>query len=121
MTLFDEIERTECSPAKHSEPSFNYLNSTARPYAIKVRTLLESWFVRYPNTHKADLVSRFRRPNDVHHLGAFFELYMHALLRYLGYTAEVHPETPSGDGSKPDFVVTSPAGTRFFLEATDVR
>ncbi len=51
--------------------------------------------------------------------GAFFELYLHALFRRLGYQIEVHPEA-GGSGKRPDFRMTSQNGESFFCEGASV-
>lgn len=115
-TLFDLIERTDGGPAKYAEPSFPDWNRTARKDIAIVRAHLKDWFTRYPSGHQIDLRGRFRSPNDVHHRGAFFELFLHEMLLRLGCSIEIHPEVP-GTSKRPEFRVTSPDGSQFYLEA----
>jgi hypothetical protein len=120
MKLFDDdhvISRTDLAPAPYGEPSFQYLNRSGRPVAAQVRSLLESWFQSYPESGKAALRSRFRSTDSVPHHSAFFELYMHELLKGLGYAVEIHPHLLTGT-TRPDFLVSKAGQASFILEAT---
>jgi len=104
MKLFDEnIDRADTSPGSYSEPDFDYLNRSARVAAQAIRALLEDWFARYPNPSKAELRASFRSKDNVQHLSAFFELYVHELLLVHGYRLEVHPELER-TSKRPDFL-----------------
>jgi hypothetical protein len=84
---------------------------------IKVRELMESWFSRYPEKCQSELRARFRSPDDIQHKGAFFELYMHALLAHLGYGVEAHPAILTAP-TRPEFLVHKEGIPVFYLEAT---
>ena len=117
MHLFDsDIDRSDAGPSRHAEPHFPYLNRSGRSEAGRIRTVLESWFSRYPAAGQAELRARFRSPDDVHHHGAFFELYLHELLVLLGYHVELHPHL-DGTDRRPDFYAERGQGDAFFLEA----
>ena len=117
MNLFDAGERTDTRYKRHSEPEFAYLNQSARPSVIALRSLLEEWYDRVPAVAQPDLRSRFRSNDDYSHASAFFELYLHELLRKLGYTLTVHPPV-QGSGTHPDFLVSRNDGCEFYMEAT---
>ncbi|MGH9633646.1 MAG: hypothetical protein ACRD72_02300 [Candidatus Angelobacter sp.] len=117
MKLFDLGVRTDTRFKGHSESEFAYLNQSARPSVLALHTLLEDWFQHFPNASQADLRSRFRSPDDNQHAGAFFELYVHELLRKLEHEITVHPGL-SGVSTHPDFLVRRSDGCQFFLEAT---
>jgi hypothetical protein len=116
LTLFDEIVGVDDGPARYAEPSFPYWNRSARRDINHVRIVLEEWFREYPPEHAADLRGRFRSSNDVQHRGAFFELFLHAMLRRLDCAVEVHPELP-GTTKRPEFRVRTADGVLFYLEA----
>jgi hypothetical protein len=116
MTLFDARERTECRVKHYSEPEFEYLSQSARPAAVALRRLLEEWFQDYPSDAQTDLRSRFRS-DDYQYAAAFFELYLHALLRALGYSIAVHPLLPDSS-AHPDFLIHDADGCEFYVEAT---
>ena len=109
--LFDEFTRTDTSPAKYSEPSFVALNRSARPSMTRARHVLQTWYAAFPESARADLLSRFRSTERRQHLGAVFELYCHSLLRGQDFAVDSPGE------AAPDFVANSGA-SRFFLEAT---
>ena len=119
MRLFDDIDRTRPEPAGHSQPTFEYMNSTGRTEFGLVRVFLEEWFDAYPDAHKLNLRSRFRSPIDTQHHAAFFELLLFQLFRRLGATAEVHPPLP-GQSRSPDFLIHPLDNASFLVEATIV-
>lgn len=119
MKLFDEIERSDCDFAQFAEPQFAYLNRTARPEFARVRDELEQWFSHYPSAGQAELRARFRSNTDAQHQAAFFELFLHELLLRLDCQVTLHPTVPN-EAKTPDFLVKSPDGERFYIEATIV-
>ncbi|MEE8449028.1 MAG: hypothetical protein V3S39_05290 [Thermodesulfobacteriota bacterium] len=84
----------------------------------KIRDLLEAWFQRFPEAGKPDLSSRFRDRTNSQHQAAFFELYMHELLRSMGFKVRVHPDLPGTTDAHPDFLVIKDGLWCFYLEAT---
>jgi hypothetical protein len=118
QTLFDIVERTELRPKKRHESLFEYCNVSARRPVVYIRELLKTWFRRFPETVQRDLRSRFRSPIDAHHLGAFFELYLHELLTAMGLEVQVHPHLSGGKPTHPDFLVLKRGQRLFYLEAT---
>jgi len=117
MTIFSDLERTEIEPADHLISQFDYLNASARPEAAQVRTVLEDMVSRYPAPYRTALVRRIRSRNDGLHNGAVFELILHDLLIRQGFqVVEIEPRLPNG--RSPDFLVETPNGSRFYLEAT---
>jgi hypothetical protein len=117
MKLFDDIVRDFAGPALFAEPGFTYLNRSARLSLDRVRAVLEDWFEHYPAPHQADLRGRFRSGKDRQHCSAFFELLLHELLLRRGCCVEVHPQTGKDAPKRPDFLVESPDGELFYLEA----
>jgi hypothetical protein len=116
-SLFDGLERTNASPAKHGEDSFHFLNRAASTYWRTIREELEQWFQTYPSTHRADLRSRFRSRRPDQHWAAWWELYLFRVFTALGFSVEVHPDVATGPG-RPDFRVD--AEENFYVEATTV-
>jgi len=116
IKLFDDLSRTYEFPSGYSEPSFQYLNRSANEPICKIREVLEDWFSRYPEDHQVDLRRRFRSRKESSHSSALFELWLHELLFRLGCQVKIHPPLPHTD-RKPDFLVESPSGTDFYLEA----
>ena len=116
LTVFDDVERPADDDGKlHAEADFAYLNRSGRVEMSNARALVEGWFARYPAEHQRGLRSRLRS-DDIAFESAFFELYLNELLLTLGYALVV--ELRAGTkGKSPDFLVTSPDGSSFYLEA----
>jgi hypothetical protein len=117
IILFDDWDRTDRDSAKRAESSFDYLNRSARQSASNIRATITDWFSHYPSDAREELRARFRRSNDPQHYAAFYELFLHELLLQLGCRVTIHPELDESTKS-PDFLVDTPDGSQFFLEAT---
>jgi hypothetical protein len=118
VTLFDDCERTDKSPARHQEDSFTFLNRADGVVWGRIRHVLDAWFADYPVQHAADLRGRFQSNRPGAHWSAWWELYLHRLFTRLGYKAVVHPDVP-GTSRHPDFELTR-AEERLYLEAVVV-
>lgn len=116
MTLFDAIPRVLLRPRFDSESEFEYDNISARPGVTAWRDVAEEWFAAYPDEHKRDLRARFRSPASSDHYGAFFELYLHELLRVTGHKIEIHPHLETCT-NRTDFLATTSNGRMFYVEA----
>lgn len=114
MRFFDEFDRTDTAPARYAQPHFDFVNRSAWPEAAAVRGLLEEWFEEFPGNH-TELRGRFRSPDNRQHLGAFFEVYLNALLRRMGLS--VYRPEGAGSSKTTDFLVSGKE-TSFWLEAT---
>ena len=117
LRLFDDIARTDASPALNQEGSFAFLNRVATPWWNQVRELLEGWFADYAagadSAKAADIRSRFRSGDGRQHSGAWWELYVHVLLRrtHPDVWIGVEPER-EGHATRPDFCVAEGADSR---------
>jgi len=117
ILVFDDRERTDPSPASHSENSAAFLNRVAGRYWDQIRDLVESWASHIPDAARRDIVARLRSSNDRQSSAAFWELYLHETFVRAGYEVELHP---SVEGPRPpDFRVTR-GEERFYVEATCV-
>lgn len=116
IKLFDDESRTHEFPSGYSEPTFEYLNRSANEPIRKTRDVLEDWFSRYPESDQAELRERFRSRKEHNHSSALFELWLHEVLLRLGCRVQIHPPLPHTD-RKPDFLIKSPHGLDFYLEA----
>ncbi len=114
--MFSAIDRLDNFPSSYSADSFEYLNNSARHSAHLIRSTLDKWVSRFPTLHQKQLLSSFRSNIESQHIGAFLELYLHELLRSLGFELVIHPPVEETN-SHPDFLVSSPTGDRFYLEA----
>lgn len=116
QTLFDDIERTDATPATHQESDFEFLNRVAGVYWEHPRALMQEWLDRIPGEQEYnDLLQRFRSRDNEQFRSAFLELYLHEILVRSGYTVEIHPEVP-GSNRRPDFLAARD-DLRFFVEA----
>jgi hypothetical protein len=106
--VFDDFVRTDPRPA-NGEDSFSFLNRVASPYWQRVRDFIEAAFAEYPRDDAADIRARFRDRRWPEHVGAWWELYLHALFRAFGFSVEVHPAL-DGTTARPDFRVWTPGG-----------
>ena len=116
MKLFNDIQREDRSPRRHSESSFSFLNTSARPEAESIRKTLEQWFARYATPGKSDLRARFRNRDAQQHLGALFELYCHEFLLKQGFHMTLHVKTESEKETHPDFLAQKYGDTAFYIE-----
>jgi hypothetical protein len=114
--LFSAGPRKDRSKGGLEESTWAFLDRTADPAFTWVRDLLEGWFAAYPKRDRADLRGRLTSGDDAQFHGAWFELYLHALHRSLGFVVEVHPEM-DGAGTHPDFRVVGNEGS-MLVEAT---
>ena len=119
MNLFDNRARHEIDDEVNIPQSlFKQLNNY--DYYVddyrSIRQKCELWFEYFPVQHQINLRQQFRSPDNGHHGGAFFELFLHELLIRLGCEVEVHPVV---GGVTPDFLVCH-GDQCFYLEATSV-
>jgi hypothetical protein len=115
VTLFDEFERTNPSPAGYEEDRFSFLNRVDQPFWQRIREELERWYADYPDEeHGFGLRARFRSAAASQHFGSWWELYLHRLFRCLGFYVAVEPDVVGG---KPDFRMTRDSDS-FLVEAT---
>jgi hypothetical protein len=117
-SVFDEIDRTTSGAASRVSSAFNYLNTSNRTEASRVRALVDDLFRRYPASHRKDLKRRLRSIDNITHASAFFELALHEILLCTGHKIVAVEPTVPGTDKKPDFLVESSEGARFYLEAT---
>jgi hypothetical protein len=115
--LFGEGPRNLEGGAPFGAGPFTYLNESARPEATRVRELIERFLAAYPPVHRDALVRRLQSDEHEVHWSAFFELSLHQLLNTNAFeVVEIEPAVPGTD-KRPDFLVQSPGGQRFYVEA----
>ena len=118
-TLFPPRTRDDSGAAFYAESHYSYLQRTARDELGRIRETIDEWFRRYPKDHRHELGRRIQSGDDRNFTSAFFELYLHELLLSIGCRLTVHPETTSDRATRPDFLVVTPGGVEFYLEATE--
>ncbi|WP_454867367.1 hypothetical protein [Pseudomonas farris] len=115
--LFQDSQITDARPKRNQESEFAFLNRSSHPETARVRDFLESLIAEYPASERNELAGRIICGDDVHFKSATFELLLYAIFRRLGCDLEPHPELSNGSKKRPDFLVTTPDGTQFYLEA----
>ena len=114
---FSAFDRTDNRPKRAREPSFQFLDRSARPEMAAVREVIIDAISRYPVAERDELVARLRSGNETHFRSGTFELFLHEALMRLGFTLIPHPDPGTGVSKRPDFLVTAPDGNQFVLEA----
>ena len=80
---------------------------------------MEGWLTEFPRAHRQGFTKRLRDRHNHQFDAAFFELYLHALLRRLGYSVRVHPRAGNRD-RRPDFLAIGSDRSRLLIEAASV-
>ena len=115
--LFEDRKRTSDLPCGWTEPKIEFLDRSASPIESRVRSLMNEWYMQYPEDSRASLRGRFWEKSDQQHFGAVTELFIHALFLHLGYMIDVAPDGPNNK-SRPDFLLESNCYPTFSLEVT---
>jgi hypothetical protein len=115
--LFDDFVRTDVTPKRNLESSFNFLNRSARPAISRVREFVESCVAEYPPSEIGELIARIKSGDETHFRSATFELLLYVALTRIGFKLQPHPQLDNGSTARPDFLVSTPEGVQFYLEA----
>ncbi len=115
--LFQEKERTYNNPKTYVEGDFEYLDRSARTESCKVRGFLNHWISQLPEDEAKEIVARIKSGDKKNFESAIFELILFAIMSKLGCSLSIHPDLANGSTKHPDFLVTSPEGDEFYLEA----
>jgi len=118
MQLFTSNIRTYEGFREPRESIYHFLSRSSLPKYEETRNILEKWFQDYPEPYNLELSKRIHSKLDEDHLGAFFELYCHALLHYQGFVAKPQQIVDVTKGNPIDFLVQSANAPLFYLEAT---
>ncbi|MEO6504354.1 MAG: hypothetical protein ABIQ09_20900 [Jatrophihabitantaceae bacterium] len=118
MRIFEDVDRSDSSPARYAESTAQFYARVGGPYWDSIRHVIETWFSHFCPGSMQDLRGRLRDQDDRQFNGAFFELYLHESLRRAGYQITCHPKL-SGTTRRPDFLV-SRDGDAFYLEAKTI-
>jgi hypothetical protein len=116
MPVFDDRLRSDATPARYEESSFEFLNRVAGPFWEHPRALIEEWCSHLPDDAEyKDIRNRLRSRNDGQYNSAFLELYVHEVLRRTHHDVIIHP-TLSHTTRRPDFYAER-GGLGFYVEA----
>jgi len=117
VQLFEDMQRTYIGDKEPRESIYTFLNRSARPEYERVRGVLEMWFRNIPETFRNALRTSFCS-GDQQHLGAFFEIYCHTLLKKQGFSVSLQEVVDQTNGNPVDFLVRASNIPLFYLEAT---
>ena len=115
--LFQKKERTYNGPKSYIECDFEYLDRSARTESCKVRQFLNHWIFQLPEHEAKDVMARVKSGNKKNFESATFELILFAIMSQIGCSLLIHPDLGNGSTKHPDFLVTTPEGDEFYLEA----
>ncbi len=115
--LFEVKDRKSNHPCGWTEPKIEFLDRSASPIESRVRSLMNEWYMQYPEDSRASLRGRFWAKTDQQHYGAVTELFIYALFLNLGYMINVAPDGPNNE-SRPDYLLESNCYPSFSLEVT---
>jgi hypothetical protein len=115
--LFPPGSKPHYGKKLQSMADYDYFLRSDRPHVEQVRRFWNRIFANcnLPNEARQDLRARFTSNSADSHMGALFELVMYELLVRTGHRVEYHKPLEKG---RPDYLVKSPAGVEFYLEAT---
>jgi hypothetical protein len=116
MPLFADWERTDPEPMRHVETVIGFLDRVHRPYYARARNLVNDWVDRYPAPHRERLITRLRSESGEQQLAAFWELYIHEVMRAAGWEMTVDPPV-LGTKHVPDFLAAR-GEHAVYIEAT---
>jgi hypothetical protein len=117
MQLFEDFQREYMGYREPNEQIYSFLNRSGLPKYEQTRQVLNSWFCDIPEIYQKALKTSFCS-GDKQHLGAFFEIYCHALLKKQGVGVDLQQVVDQTHGNPIDFLVKSSAAPLFYLEAT---
>lgn len=115
--IFDTFTREDDRSLSDVDSLFDFFNRCSWPMIENVRCLFEEYLNRYPTVEKHEIITRLRSNDDTLFNSASFELLLHEVLLRNGCTLTPHPQLPNGSPKKPDFLVQTPEGEEFYLEA----
>lgn len=115
--IFTQNARTDTSPKTHRESTFLHIDRSARPEYGRIRTLIEDWCSRVPETERHEFIQRIKSGDDLAFHSAFLELYTHELLLATRHSVVFHPKL-TDTSRRPDFLATDSEGQELIVECT---
>ncbi len=115
--LFEEKERNYNGPETYIEGDYEYLDRSARSESFKVREFLNHWITQLPEDEAREVIARIKSGDKKNFESATFELILFSIMSKLGCSLQIHPDLGNGSTKHPDFLITTPEGDKFYLEA----
>jgi hypothetical protein len=119
-SLFSAGDRTSLERRGHSESEYAFLDRSARGPVARIREVLDQWYSELPVAAMASIRSRFAERHPGHHLGAFWELYLHESFRRLGFDIDIDAGSEDPAKRRPDLALAVPGDPSLYVEATAV-
>jgi hypothetical protein len=119
-SLFSSGVRIYDGPRSYSESDYSFLDRSVGTVPERVRGVLDEWYRELPTEAQESVGNRFRSWDPGQHLGALWELYLHAALFRLDYDIDLDIGSEDPGFRRPDFLVSNHAESAFYLEATAV-
>jgi len=118
-SLFSPGPRPDNGPAPYAWSAYRVLDRSHFQWSAEVRRELDDWFSRLPPKAAVQIAERFRDDNDIVHLGAFLELYVHELGLRMGAKVDIDVGNDEADRRRPDFLL-SWGDVEVYVEATAI-
>lgn len=115
--VFEPKERAYEGAKSYIESDYEYLDRSSRIESTKVRDYLNCWIDQFPEEEANELITRIRSGDKRNYDSAVFEILLFSIMTSLGCKLEIHPDLNNGSSKHPDFLVTTPEGEEFYLEA----
>lgn len=104
-SLFSSGPRSDNGPAPYAWSAYRALDHSHFQRSAETRRELDDWFSRLPPKAATQIGGRFRDDNDVVHLGAFLELYVHELGLRMGAEVDIDVGNDEADSRRPGFLL----------------
>jgi hypothetical protein len=112
MALFEDKTRTDNRRRQAGENWFRFLDRVDDVYFGRVRSLAEEWFAHLPVDHAGTFRRQFMTSDAAAADAAFFELYVHEVLRRLGFALSYEAELATST-HRPDYRAERSDATMF--------
>ncbi len=119
-SLFTDGPRIPSRALLHSASAYERLDRVDGPPARRVREEIDRWWRALPEAARPQVRGRFIDPARAVHLGGFFEIYMHEVLRRVCRTVEVDVGNDNHAGRRRPDLRAGTGEDRFGAEVTAV-
>lgn len=118
-SLFSDEPRISVRELPYSASAYERLNRSRDEQARRIREIIDDWWLRLPEAARPQIRERFMDSAPAVHLGGFFELYMHEVLRRVCSGVEADIGNDSDHRRRPDLRAMS-GDTGFGIEVTAI-
>lgn len=101
-SLFSDAPQVSPRELPYSASDYERLNLSRGEPARKTREAIDSWWLRIPDAARPQTRERFMSSAPAVHLGAYFEIYMHEVLRRMCSEVEVDIGNDDAPRRRPD-------------------